>query len=835
MTRSYLTILFTVLFISACGGGGESEDKPTQQPWLGGVTGGDNSGGTSSDVPTNSPPNLSGVPAGNVSIPFGVEGTFLIGTSDPEGDVLTLSLLNAPDWMILDSTGRVTFTPNAVGDFESIYVQVSDGVNVVNSDTFSLNVTPPAEITFQIPGGNGLSSNDVFSLRVFNGTETVTAFVSEFVEDEGVFFTLPYPIPESLKSSTVLMTWSKTSFVDYNKLIGPIDTIYQGLNEAFEMSEESLSALTPTATSSAYFHMLSKFEDETLSLDFMDSTVLFRLNNSVRAGSFEQLSAYYHLARTAADLQSINTLLTEDIGLFSVRAGLSPSFYEAIITIRQEDSSLVNNRFWLDLMGSATDALPTYDFDWSGRVQLVPTINLGYSPDTGVIINLVENDRYFAKDEKDYLSLEPEGLFRLESEAVYIPLKNDGDDDVPVSMPFSSDVIVLSERIESYFSLDASLAFEWASALVDLSAVDSIDFLRSPGQELKISTVFVASNGDAFMNMDVLGQVSLSPSFSDAYGVELSSQYSRYEGSSVARKLPVNEDKAKVMRFRPEIFDIIVDMPYTTVTGGIEYKKTWLDLYDMPLVREKDIDNEELFVSDWTSEYTEEGVLVFHHPDIAGALATYSLNLTAAAAQDGTRTGSIDVHRYTVSSTLTQSAVVVGERVLPVVFSARTLCEVSGCLVESVKKEGLLWFDANNGTYFSDNAALSDDIFLFISEKTADVDGETVVVSPERFAPVTTTNDCQGEVEVCWALSGDYFNIVGDSYSNLWITGLAGSIRFPIDVRNNGFSWMRGDSVQHYESADREMDGLYWTCSFIDPERGVDGEVIANPLCGAEQ
>jgi hypothetical protein len=834
MTRSYLLIILTALLISACGGGGDSVDEPIRQPWLGGVAGGDDSDGGSSDVPANNPPNISGVPTGNVNIPFGVEGTFLIDASDTEGDVMALSLLNAPDWMILDSTGRVTFTPNAVGDFESIYVQVSDGVNVVNSDTFSLTVTPPAEITFQVPNGDGLSSNDVFLLRFFNGTEPVTTFVSEFVEDEGVFFTLPYPIPVSLKSSTVLMTWSKTSFVDYNKLIGPIGAIYLGLDETFKMSEESLFSLIPTATSSAYFHMLSKFEDETLSLDFMDSTVLFRLNNSVRAGSFEQLSAYYHLARTAADLQNINTLLTQDIDLFSFRAGLSPLFYEAITTIRKEDSSLVNNRFWLDLMGSATDALPTYDFDWNGRVQLVPTINLGYSPDTGVIINLVENDRYFAKDEKDYLSLESEGEFRLDSGALYIPLKNDGDD-VPVSVPFSSDVIVLSERIESYFSLDESLAFEWASALVDLSAVDSIDFLRSPGQELKISTVFVASNGDAFMNMDVLGLVSLSPSFSDEYGIELSSQYSRSEGSSVARKLPVNEDKAKVMRFRPEIFDIIVDMPYTTVTGGIDYKKTWLDLYDMPLVREKDIDNEELFVSDWTSEYTEEGVLVFHHPNIAGDLATYSLNLTAAAAQDGTRTGSIDVHRYTVSSTLTQSAVVVGERVLPVVFSARTLCEVSGCLVESVKKEGLLWFDSSNGTYFSDNAALSDDMFLFISEKTADVDGETVVVSPERFAPVTTTSDCQGEVEVCWALSGDYFNIVGDSYSNLWITGLPGSIRFPIDVRNNAFSWMRGDSVQHYESADREMDGLYWTCSFVDPEMGDDGEVIVNPACGAEQ
>jgi hypothetical protein len=104
--------------------------------------------------PTDSPPQISGSPA--TSIIAGHSYVFTPTASDPDGDALTFSIANMPDWASFDAaTGLLMGTPppGAVGSYANISISVSDGQSSVALPPFSIEVeaalaisgTPPTE------------------------------------------------------------------------------------------------------------------------------------------------------------------------------------------------------------------------------------------------------------------------------------------------------------------------------------------------------------------------------------------------------------------------------------------------------------------------------------------------------------------------------------------------------------------------------------------------------------------------------------------------------------------------------------------------------------------
>src|SRR5207245_2045971 len=94
-------------------------------------------GGTTS----NSPPVISGTPAANVVA--GQNYTFTPTASDPDGDALTFTIVNKPDWTTFDgSTGQLagTPTPSSAGTFANIQISVSDGHATEALTAFAINV-----------------------------------------------------------------------------------------------------------------------------------------------------------------------------------------------------------------------------------------------------------------------------------------------------------------------------------------------------------------------------------------------------------------------------------------------------------------------------------------------------------------------------------------------------------------------------------------------------------------------------------------------------------------------------------------------------------------------
>ena len=97
---------------------------------------------------TNDPPSFTSSPVESAQV--GVEYSYDTDATDvdPTDDNLTYSLLISPDGMEIDPiTGVITWTPTAdqVGD-TGVVVQVSDGNDGTNKQTFSINIEPPEPV-----------------------------------------------------------------------------------------------------------------------------------------------------------------------------------------------------------------------------------------------------------------------------------------------------------------------------------------------------------------------------------------------------------------------------------------------------------------------------------------------------------------------------------------------------------------------------------------------------------------------------------------------------------------------------------------------------------------
>ena len=125
---------------------------------------------------TNSAPTISGTPS-NVAV-VGVNWSFTPNGNDVDGDVLTFSVTNLPDWAIFEeSNGRISGAPR-LGDsavYEDIVVSVSDGQLTASLPAFDINVSQVANgsatLTWTAPTMNsdGTPLTDLASYRIYYG------------------------------------------------------------------------------------------------------------------------------------------------------------------------------------------------------------------------------------------------------------------------------------------------------------------------------------------------------------------------------------------------------------------------------------------------------------------------------------------------------------------------------------------------------------------------------------------------------------------------------------------------------------------------------------------
>jgi len=162
-TATNVAVFGVVLALAGCGGGG------------GGTT---NSANATKPPPViNSPPSITGNPPGAVVI--GESYSFTPAASDPDGDSLTFSIQNRPDWANFSATtGALTGVPSLgdTGTYSQISISVTDGQASDSLQQFAVTVaqagTGSTTLSWTAPTQNedGSPLTDLAGYTIYYGT-----------------------------------------------------------------------------------------------------------------------------------------------------------------------------------------------------------------------------------------------------------------------------------------------------------------------------------------------------------------------------------------------------------------------------------------------------------------------------------------------------------------------------------------------------------------------------------------------------------------------------------------------------------------------------------------
>ena len=145
--------IILALTVAACGSVGVSSGPGSAASGITGPT----------TTTTNSPPQISGTPP--TSVIAGSSYAFTPTATDADGDALTFTVANLPDWASFDpSTGKLSGTPPpaSIGTYTSISISVSDGPTSASLAPFSIAVVAPLTISGNPPTVITVGSNYTF-------------------------------------------------------------------------------------------------------------------------------------------------------------------------------------------------------------------------------------------------------------------------------------------------------------------------------------------------------------------------------------------------------------------------------------------------------------------------------------------------------------------------------------------------------------------------------------------------------------------------------------------------------------------------------------------------
>jgi len=117
--------------------------------------------GCSGTIPTNNAPVINSSPITNSL--NNVLYTYNVVATDTDGDTLTYSLTSSPTGMTIDSsTGVISWTPNAIGDY-NVTLKVSDGASF-DTQSFTITISLTQITTLSPP--TGVSASDLLANKV---------------------------------------------------------------------------------------------------------------------------------------------------------------------------------------------------------------------------------------------------------------------------------------------------------------------------------------------------------------------------------------------------------------------------------------------------------------------------------------------------------------------------------------------------------------------------------------------------------------------------------------------------------------------------------------------
>lgn len=152
----------------------------------------DDSSGGNPPPASNRAPTISGTPP--TSLAVGQAYDFQPSASDPDGDALTFSIQNRPQWATFSSTtGRLQGMPGAadVGQFAGVTISVSDGRASAALGAFSIAVNQiavgSATLSWSPPTTNadGSTITDLSGYRIYYGQSSTSLSQTIVISNPG--------------------------------------------------------------------------------------------------------------------------------------------------------------------------------------------------------------------------------------------------------------------------------------------------------------------------------------------------------------------------------------------------------------------------------------------------------------------------------------------------------------------------------------------------------------------------------------------------------------------------------------------------------------------------
>jgi hypothetical protein len=191
--------------------------------------------GCTGTVPTNNAPviNSSLITSSLINVLY----TYNVVATDTDGDTLTYSLTSNPTGMTIDSsTGAISWTPNAVGDY-NVTIKVSDG-DLFDTQAFTITISLTQIITLSPP--NNVSASDFLINKVQITWDAVT----------GASHYQVYRTDTLLGAKIAISGWQTgTSYIDTS--VTPWTTYYYWVKAATSSSGDNASYFSGYNTGNA--------------------------------------------------------------------------------------------------------------------------------------------------------------------------------------------------------------------------------------------------------------------------------------------------------------------------------------------------------------------------------------------------------------------------------------------------------------------------------------------------------------------------------------------------------------------------------------------------------
>jgi hypothetical protein len=710
---------------------------------------------------------------------------------DGDGDSVIAYLDNAPEWLSLHD-GVMTGKPEREGHHDGIRIMLDDGHAPVMAWEFSITVTPPEFMAWRIKMPGAMSEGDRFQLQATPYDDAMDDIqLSADVDEQGTLM-LQVPNDDTRWSEySVTTTWTHGEYSDLTRLNVDMQSVVGSVGPDYQPNATGMAAFLPTYESTAYHTLISGY-----SQGFETSKGVPAV--SAKAVPYHSLVYVAMMAKLAHENgllfnlnKSLNSMRTKARIYPGDIADLSSSANE----IRLGDSSLINDRYWSDLLAQERAELlekRRTDTLEAGTWSALSPSSIEFGAGLGISFVLGEDGTYqrlTTDKNSNFMStfgLLPErGNWSIAQDGVAL-LLGDAAEVTEDTFYASDDPLDTSFALRSVFGVDKLTADKWAEAIYRAD-VDTLDVHRSTPDQLLIR---LHPEGDSRMRA---ASAELQFAFSlSAEGISLSGVGVEASNSIMLQQ---HHGVSSAIVFDPLKYDLLVALP--SKDGVIERaKQVRLDLYDNYLVRQISVNGNEILPWEW--DYNDKTyTFTFTHTEVAGL--TYEVVLLDQAADGRFELGNEGLsYTYGARLTIAQDGDVLEVLPAQALLHPKSACQSGDCDDKTFKVDNVLW---TKGALGQESLSQTSG-WLLLPEIDASTPREIGFI---RL--VLGGDDCQDQNAPCYALD-EHRRLRVSGASDVWRweevdqSSTSSSVVFALDVKGKTRMFLSESGLTHYRGKD---------------------------------